>query len=709
MAEQQIQFAKPPLPRLRQDLTLYAGPADKGGAPTWTLHDPARNLYFELDWVAFEIMSRLSLADADFICEQINAQTTLYVTIEDVEKTVDFLAKNELVYLQSAQALEHLKMKRAAQNKSWFDALLHGYLFFRIPIIHPDKLLSRALILLDFLFRKRFYQITMLAFAWGAWGVLNHWDTFKSTLVDTFSLEGVIQYAGAVMVVKLLHELGHALAAKKCGCRVPTMGLAFLVMWPVAYTDVTESWKLDSHKKRLMIASAGIVTEALIAAWSIFMWSVLPVGALKSLFFFLGTTSFAATIAINASPFMRFDGYFLLCDILGMPNLHGRSSAYTRWWLREKLFGLGDAEPEALDAEQRKFFLVFALITWMYRLVVFLGIAVLVYHYFFKALGIALFLVEIWFFVTMPIFQEMKFWHSRWEDIGMGFKQKPAYYLLVSLLLLLIVPFDFTVNAQGMFKSEQIQKVMAPQAAQIIKLPPQLASRVPAGAQLIGLDVPEIENRIKKAEARVETLMQQYGAAAFNAKLSGQQPIFKERLASAQKELDGLLAERQNLAQKALFAGTIVDVDPDLFLGEWVAKSSALVTLINDKDWVVDCYIEEDDLKRIDKGNWGRFVADAPGVGAVNLTVIDIDKDATRVMTEGALTSAAGGEVLVRPQQNKLIPERAVYRVRLKVDSQEKLSTGYIRGRVAIYGWPKSILGEFIRLGLATVWRETGF
>lgn len=709
MAEEQIQFAKPQLPRLRQDLTLYAGPADKSGAPTWTLHDPARNLYFELDWVAFEIMSRLSMADANLICEQINAQTTLYVSTEDVEKTVKFLAENELIYLQSEQALEHLKMKRARQNKSWFDALLHGYLFFRIPIIHPDQLLSRALKHVDFLFRWRFYQITLLAFIWGAWGVFTHWDTFKSTLVDTFSLEGVVQYAGAVMVVKLLHELGHALAAKKSGCRVPTMGLAFLVMWPVAYTDVTESWKLDSHKKRLMIASAGIVTEALIAAWSIFMWSVLPVGALKSLFFFLGTTSFAATIAINASPFMRFDGYFLLCDTLGMPNLHGRSSAYTRWWLREKLFGLGDAEPETLDTAQHHFFLIFALFTWLYRLVVFLGIAVLVYHYFFKALGIALFLVEIWFFVLKPIVQEIKFWHGRWEDIGMGFQQKPAYYLLVGLVLVMIVPFDFTVNAQGMFKPEQIQKVIAPQAAQVVKMPPELGSRLPAGAQLIGLDVPELENKIKRAQTRLDALMQQYGASGFNAKLVGQQSILKERLASAQKELDGLLGEQKNLAQKSLFAGVIIDVDPDLFLGEWVSKSSALVTLINDKDWVVDCYVEEADLQRIEKGNWGRFVADAPGVGAVNLTVIDIDRDATRVLTEGVLTSAGGGEILVRPQQNKLIPERAVYRVRLKVDSEEKLSTGYIRGRVAIYGWPKSILGEFIRLGLATLVRETGF
>ena len=697
-------------PRLREDLTLYPGPADQNGAPTWTLHDPVRNQYFQIDWVAFEIISRLDVQDAQAICNLIGQQTTLLVDLDNVEATLKFLSGNELLVLNSPQDLELLYRKNQSRSKNWFDSLLHGYLFFRIPIVRPDKILDQLLPKLNFLFSKRFFQLTGLIFAIGLWGVFRQWDAFSATLVDTFSIEGILGYAGAILVVKLLHEMGHALVAKKCGCRVPSMGLAFLVMWPVAYTDVTESWKLDSHKKRLMIASAGIATELVIAAWSIFMWSVLPEGAFKSLFFFLGTTSIAGTLAINASPFMRFDGYFLLCDIVGMPNLHSRSSAYARWWTREQLFGLNDEPPEPLNETQHKFFLVFAYATWIYRLIVFFGIALLVYYFFFKALGIALFLVEIWFFIARPIFQELKYWYKRWPDIAPVIRHKPAYYIAAGAIALLLIPFDLTVNTQGMLRPEKSLNVLASRAAQVSKLPPNIGTPVQEGEQLIGLSVPELEKKIRQTQSRAEVLERQFGSSGFDLKTINQQPILKEQLISAKNELSSLMKEYEKLNRKAPFSGVIADVDPDLFLGEWVPKSFPLVTLINDKDWVVDCYVEEADLRRLDMGNWGRFIPDAPGLGGLGLSVISIDRDATRLLTEGALSSIAGGEILVRQQNNKLIPERAIYRVRLKVDGNpSKLSTGYIRGRVVIFAWPKSILGDAITNGLAVFVREAGF
>lgn len=200
------------------------------------------------------------------------------------------------------------------------------------------------------------------------------------------------------------------------------------------------------------------------------------------------------------------------------------------------------------------------------------------------------------------------------------------------------------------------------------------------------------------------------GGVGFDQKLLAQQPILKAQLRSAQEELDGLNREDERLHPDAPFAGVITDVEPDLFVGEWVPKTFYLVTLIDDKNWVVDCYVDEADLKRLDIGNWGRFFPDGPGLGSIGLDVIRIDRDATRVLTEGSLASTAGGEVLVRPKDNKLYPEHSIYRVRLKVDGHPgKISTGYLRGRLVIFAWPKSILGDFIRGALATLVREAGF
>ncbi len=699
-----------PWPKLREDLTLHAGPTTPEGAPTWTLHDPARNQYFSIDWVAFEIISRLYLGSVESICESIHNTTLLQIDQTDVPTVLDFLEQNELVQRHGLNESAFFTNKHSSRQTTLFNKILHGYLFFRVPLWKPDAWLARFLPHIEFLFQPFFLKLTTVALLLGLWGVFRQWSTFQSTLVDTFSLDGLIGYGGALIAIKILHEFGHAFVAKRCGCKVPAMGVAFLVMWPMAYTDVTESWKLGSHKKRLMIAGAGIATELVAAAWMLLFWVLLPDGHLRGVAFFLATTSIVATLAINASPLMRFDGYFLLCDILGQPNLHARSFAYARWWLREQLFRLQEPPPEELSRGWHQFFIAFAFGTWLYRLIVFFGIALLVYHYFFKALGVLLFLVEIAYFILFPILSELQAWYKRWDKIGPVVRHRPAFYVMLAGLGILLIPYDVTVNSQGMLKPERSFSVVAHQPSRVDQLPPARGSLVELGQQLISLSSPELEQKLQKSRIKVEALERQFGSVGFNNETIRQQSVLKEQLNSAREELNGLIAEKGRLNPLAPFTGVIADVEPDLFNGEWVPKGMELVRLIDDHNWIVDTYIEESDLRRLDDGNWGWFVPEAAGLPDSWLSVVSIDRDASRTLGDAALSSTTGGQVLARVQNNKFYPEHAVYRVRLKANFLgEKISTGHLRGRVVILAWPKSIAGDLIRGALTTFVREAGF
>ena len=97
---------------------------------------------------------------------------------------------------------------------------------------------------LAFLFTRTMLWLMITVGLAGLYLVSRQWDEFVSTFSDFFSMEGAITYAIALILIKILHELGHALMATRFGCRVPTMGVAFLVMFPVLYTDVTDAWKL---------------------------------------------------------------------------------------------------------------------------------------------------------------------------------------------------------------------------------------------------------------------------------------------------------------------------------------------------------------------------------------------------------------------------------------------------------------------------------
>ncbi|MGE5465817.1 MAG: secretion protein HylD, partial [Ignavibacteria bacterium] len=223
------------LPALREELALYPGPRMPDGQPSWTLHDPVRNQFFRIDWLGFEILSRWALAEWSAIVASISRETTLRPQPGDVDAVVRFLVGNQLVQpgAGKAEALADMQAKTRGDWKTW---LLHHYLFFRIPLVRPDAWLNRWAPRVAPLFSRGFAYLTLAALVLGLLEVYRDWERFSSTLVDTVSVQGLLNYGVALFAVKLLHELGHAFTAKRYGCRIPAMGVAFLVMLPVAYT-----------------------------------------------------------------------------------------------------------------------------------------------------------------------------------------------------------------------------------------------------------------------------------------------------------------------------------------------------------------------------------------------------------------------------------------------------------------------------------------
>ncbi|MNJ99121.1 Peptidase family M50 [compost metagenome] len=696
------------LPSLRQELSISVGPRLPDGQPSWTLHDPVRNMFFQLDWPSFEMLSRWSLGDAEAILAEINRDTSLQLDSEAMEGLLTFLGEQQLVQPKDGSAAA-LAAMRDKQSGNWRQWLLHNYLFFRIPLVRPDRWLAWLQPRLAFLFSPAFRHLTILVGVLGLVGAYREWDRFSATLMDTLSWDGAVLYGAAIIFAKTCHELGHALTAKRYGCRVPTMGLAFLVMWPVAYTDTNEVWKLPDRRKRLTVASAGIITELGIAAWATLAWVWLPEGGPKQVAFLLSTTTWISTVVINASPFMRFDGYYILSDYLGLPNLHNRAFALARWDLRERLFALGESAPETFPPRRNTGLILFAWAVWIYRLILFLGIAALVYHFFIKAVGILLFIVEICWFVALPVWREIQAWRARWPYIRHSKRARRSALLAALFAFIFLLPWPDRVRSSGLLQPQTRLALYAPSHAMLDVLPLASGQAVQAGQALLHLSSPELDLRANESGARYESLAWQSAAAGLDVNSRKDWQVLNDQLAFANAERAAVNTDLQRYQPVAPYAGVLVDIDPDLRPGEALKNQEYLGSLIAADRWQVVTYVDEEAVRRIAPGDRALFIADGMAGPARRLNVVSIDRDASRTLNEPELASLFGGDVLVREKNGMLYPEHAIYRVVLDSDEALPASSPAWRGQVSIAGnWEIPAL-RFLRTAASVAWREAGF
>jgi putative peptide zinc metalloprotease protein len=694
------------LPPLREELSLHAGPSDRDGAPSWTIRDPVRNRFFRISWPAFEMLSRWHLGTAPLVAQTVSAETSLLLTPDEVEGLARFLMASQLTRPQGPADTRRLAQRAAAERHSLFHWLLHHYLFFRIPLVRPDRVLARTLPLVRWLGGGWFRALTVAALVLGLVLVQRRFEDFAATLVDTFSPAGLLGYGIALTLVKVVHELAHAYTARNFGCRVPTMGAAFLVMWSVLYTDVNETWMLSSRRQRLLVGAAGIAAELTLAAWATLAWAFLPDGPVRQAAFVVAALTWISSLVINLSPFMRFDGYFLLMDGLEMPNLHPRAFAMARWWLREALFRLGEPAPEPLPATTRRALVAFAFAVWIYRLVLFLGIAVLVYHFFIKAVGIVLFAVEIGWFVIMPLVNECREWVKRREAIGRGgFWRWPAAAGL-ALLIGAALPWPSRIEAPAIIRAAPVTALYLPMPGRLARIHVARNTRVSAGQILYSVESPDLEHRLAVLAARQAGRISELETARLDAAFRDRVLMLTEDIARLAAERSALEAERQRLSITAPHDGIFTDPPPVLLAGEWISPRLGLGIVRGHGPAIASAYVGEHDASRFGPGAAATLVPHSLDHPRLSGRVVGIDPSPIRSLADGALANIHQGPIPVRMTAQALVPESSWTRLTIALDAPA--ADTELPAIALIEGESESPLARLLRSALVVLVREWG-
>ncbi|WP_420065143.1 HlyD family efflux transporter periplasmic adaptor subunit [Pectobacterium colocasium] len=696
---------------LRDELILHAGPANRDGSPSWTLEDPLRGLYFRIGWAEMAMLSRWSIGDAAQIVAEVNQTSALTLDDSDVQYFNRFLLANSLTRVSGDEALAQFSRQIEQSRVSIWRKLLKNYLFFRIPLWHPDRFLGATLPWVEPFFSRTFLKLTLLVAVLGLFLAGRQWETFKHTFLHFFTLEGAALAGLTLCVTKILHEFGHAYTCKRFGARVATMGIAFLVMMPVLYTDTSGSWKLTRRRQRMAIGAAGMMTELVLAAWATLAWSFLPDGMLRSAAFMLATTTWIMTLAINLSPLMRFDGYFLLSDALQVPNLQNRGFAIGRWQMREWLFGLGDAPPEHFPRWLQRTLVGYAFAVWIYRFFLFTGIAILVYHMAFKLLGMLLFAIEIGYFVVMPVVNEVREWSKRRKDYRMNRNMTTTLTVSAVVLLLLMIPWQRSVYAPALLRAEQQSSLYMPVPAMIQRIEVQVGQPVQAGQTLFTLSSDALAHERQQLERQIVTLNWQSTFQVFNKEAAGDHQRVKQELDAALQKLQVLQRQSAQLTVRAPIDGVVVDMATPLETGEWLGQGEWLAVVTKPTGGRVEAFVSEKDWQRLRTGAKGTFYLQDVSRSSLPLTIVEIASTATRDLNAAPeLASIYGGDIAtLSDAQRKLHPEQAVYRVLLSLPDDYRAQPQVLRGTVVMDGEAQSLLIRGWKVVSAVLIRELSF
>jgi len=488
------------------------------------------------------------------------------------------------------------------------------------------------------------------------------------------------------------------------------MGLMWMMIFPFFYTDTTESWKLESRKKRIAIGSAGVLAEMQLAVIATLLWTVLPDSALRYACFYLATAAWIATLLINLSPFLRWDGYWVLSDIVGIQNMRERANKITQWWFGRIIMGFKDPNPVILPENKVRFCIVFSIMAWFYRVGIFITIAALIFTRVPKILGIYAMVMMISGMILKPILSAMWDFFKRRDGMHWNRYSISSFTVIGFALLTLFIPWQSTIEVPGLIAPKLHNEVYPGVEGRVLDVP-DVGIKLKRGDVLFKMDNPDLRYDQKVQKHNVDYYSTAL-ARSGSAELLEFRALDRERLNVAKSQYVKVSRNVRRLQARAPYDGVITWVDEVAKQGGYVSNQKPLLTYVDPQSNQIYGYIGEYDLQRLQRDEPIRFYPEHPYFPTVTGEIIELDTANAAILDYEILADNNGGPIPTERDEitNKLAPRDPIYLVKMTIDEgQQKDYSILVRGRIVLQGERKSIMGRFFDSLVGTIIRESGF
>ncbi len=580
-------------PRLRRHTRLFR--TRYRGQLWYVLQDRTSGRFHRFSPSSYHVISMLDGQRTvqeiwDITCDQLDDET---LTQDEVIRLLGQLHAADVLVGDVLPDIEELADRGEKQRNRKLMMSFMNPLAVRFPLIDPDDFVTATFPLVRPFISWFGALIFLCVVGYGGFLALSHWEELTRNVADrVLTAQNIGILALTYIGVKTVHELGHAYVVKKWGGEVHEIGLMFLVFMPVPYVDASDSMRFPSKWQRALVGAAGILVEFFLAALAMIVWINAEDGLVRAFAYNTMLIGGISTLLFNGNPLLKFDGYYVMSDIIEIPNLAQRSKNYIGYLIKRYAFGIEHAQNPATGPGEPGWFVFYGLASFAYRVFITFAIVLFVSQQFFF-LGI---LLAIWAVILMFGWPLLKHVWFLLANPALRRKRSRAFAVTGASLaaiaaLFFAVPLPQATMAEGVVWVPGDRIIHAGADGVVTEMTVKPGSRVARSEAVLTLDDPMAEARVRLLEGYIEELRRRVSAQTLSDRSAAR--VLQEEMRGAQADL-ALTRERlESLTVRSGAEGILVLPQGEDLLGRFLHKGQVVAYVTDFRDPLIRVVVPE--------------------------------------------------------------------------------------------------------------------
>lgn len=531
---------------------------------------------------------------------------------------------------------------------------LKSPLAIRIPLVDPERFLGATMDLVRPLFGWFGVALWILVVGTALVLAAMHWSALADDVSGRIlAPQNLLLMWLAFPLVKIFHELGHAYAVKHWGGEVHQIGIMFLVFAPVPYVDASASTAFRDKRKRALVGAMGMIVEVFLASLALFVWLAVEPGLVKAQAYNVMIIAGVSTLLFNGNPLLRFDAYYILADLVEIPNLASRANRYVFYQIKRILFGIQDLENPVSAPGEAPWFLFYAPASFIYRMFIFVAIVVFVAGQFFF-IGVLLALWASFSLFVAPAFKGAKYLMTSPELLRNRQRAMTVTgaFIALTLVLLFLAPLPLATVAEGVVWAPEGAQVRARAAGFVESISVGPDEPVRKGDLLIQLDNPMVKPELDVLFGERAALEARYDLVRREDRVRA--AIVREQLDGVEARIARKQEQLEDLVIRAPRDGRLVLPGAKDLPRRYLRQGELIGYVTKEGDSTVRALVTQDEIdliryrtERVDLRTSDRFDQVIPARLAREVP------SASQDLPSVALGTAGGGRIAVDPRDPK--------------------------------------------------------